>query len=287
MRPCITERPATYGGFRTRELVVAGGGPTVVLFHGFGDSADTWRAVLQRLGAAGQSAVAVDLPGFGRADRLRPGPLLPQLDAFAAAVAKHYSDAGPVVVAGNSLGGAVAVRAARSKTPAVGAVLAIAGACHGWTRLTGSAPLLSRALRVLFFLSLPKRLHRRFLRWALAPMLYGRRSSVEPAVVAAFADNIADFATARQLVHQGARFVAEIDRSVERGGVEVPMTILHGTADRLIPISSSQTLHASNPGSRLVVLNRIGHCPQLDSPDAVATHAHELVEQLTRQKETS
>lgn len=287
MSPCITERAADYGGFHTREFVVAGQAPTVVFFHGFGDSADTWRAVLERLGRQGQSAVAVDLPGFGRADRLRPGPLLPQLDAFAAAVVGRYGVAGPVVVAGNSLGGAVAVRAARSGNPAVGAVLAIAAVGHGWTRLTGSTPMVSAVSQWLFFVTMPKSLHRRMIRWALSRLLYGQRTAVDTGVVAAFADTVADFATARRLLHLGAQFVFEVDGAVEHGGVNVPMIVLHGTADRLIPVSSSHTLHRTNPGSRLVVLDRIGHCPQLDSPDAVATHAHELVERLTRQKELS
>jgi pimeloyl-ACP methyl ester carboxylesterase len=64
--PPIVERRSTYAGFQTRELVVTGRGPTVLLLHGFGDSADTWRPVLTLLAEAGQAAIAVDLPGFGK-----------------------------------------------------------------------------------------------------------------------------------------------------------------------------------------------------------------------------
>ena len=37
-----------------------------------------------------------DLPGFGEADPLRPGAMLPQLDAFVAEVTRFYSDRGKV-----------------------------------------------------------------------------------------------------------------------------------------------------------------------------------------------
>ncbi|HET7691231.1 MAG TPA: alpha/beta fold hydrolase, partial [Nocardioidaceae bacterium] len=83
---------ATYAGYRTRVLTTSGGGPTVVLLHGFGDSADTWSGVLARLAQAGRSAVAVDLPGFGEADDLADGAILPQLDRFVAALADAHGN---------------------------------------------------------------------------------------------------------------------------------------------------------------------------------------------------
>jgi pimeloyl-ACP methyl ester carboxylesterase len=47
------------------------------MFHGYADSADTWRLTLAQLARTGQRAVAVDLPGFGGADDLDSGPILP------------------------------------------------------------------------------------------------------------------------------------------------------------------------------------------------------------------
>jgi pimeloyl-ACP methyl ester carboxylesterase len=57
----------------TRALELEGGGPGIVLLHGWGDSADTWRPLLAELAARDRRAIAVDLPGFGEATRLRPG----------------------------------------------------------------------------------------------------------------------------------------------------------------------------------------------------------------------
>src|SRR5918996_5955473 len=90
----------------------------MLFLQGFSDSADTWRGVLAELGRDRRSALAVDLPGFGQADRLdRDKPVLPQLDRFVAAATRHASErAGGrgVGVSGNSLRGPAAIRAART-----------------------------------------------------------------------------------------------------------------------------------------------------------------------------
>ncbi len=104
-------------GHRTRVLELADAGPGFVLLHGWGDSADTWRPLLAELAGRGRRAIAVDLPGFGHASRLAPGAILPQLDDFAAALVLEWGGGEPVVVAGNSLGGAVALRLALESPP--------------------------------------------------------------------------------------------------------------------------------------------------------------------------
>ena len=60
---------ATIGGIRTRVLESGGGGSAVLLVHGYSDSADGWRAVMDRVASGGHRAVAVDLPYHGRAER--------------------------------------------------------------------------------------------------------------------------------------------------------------------------------------------------------------------------
>ena len=84
MQPLMEYRLAP-GGHETRVLELEGDGPALVMFHGYADSADTWRHVLARLARRGHRALAFDLPGFGTADELTPDAILPQLDAFAAA----------------------------------------------------------------------------------------------------------------------------------------------------------------------------------------------------------
>src|SRR4051794_24833416 len=107
MQPLMEYR-LELGGYDTRALEIEGDGAPLVLFHGFADSADTWRRLLARLAREGRRAVAVDMPGFGTAARLaRDEAVLPQLDRFVAAAVEHLAaEAGaPVIAAGNSMGG--------------------------------------------------------------------------------------------------------------------------------------------------------------------------------------
>src|SRR5581483_12341607 len=117
-------------GFSTRALELEGSGPPLLLLHGFADSADTWRRTLDRLGRADRRALALDLPGFGAATPLAPGPVLPQLDAFAAAAARHlHAEAGaPPVAVGNSLGGTVALRLGEREDVELAGVVPVAPA---------------------------------------------------------------------------------------------------------------------------------------------------------------
>src|SRR3954465_12564638 len=107
MQPLV-EHSIELVGHRTRVLELDGRGPGIVLLHGWGDSADTWRPLLAELAASGRRAIAVDLPGFGHATRLAKGALMPQLDGFATELVETWGDGRPVVVAGTSLGGCLA-----------------------------------------------------------------------------------------------------------------------------------------------------------------------------------
>ena len=69
MQPLVEYRES-FGGFSTRVLELEGDGPPLLLIHGYADSADTWRLVLDELARRDRRAIAIDLPGFGRADRL-------------------------------------------------------------------------------------------------------------------------------------------------------------------------------------------------------------------------
>ena len=272
----IAERRSTYAGIQTRELVVAGSEPAVLLLHGFGDSADTWRPVLAQLREAGQAAIAVDLPGFGQAAALDAGELLPQLDRFVVAAVRAHAGTTGVVVVGNSLGGAAVVRAARNRDLPVRAVMALGIAGIAWRGPTASLGALTAALRILSAMPIPGLAHRAVLRWSLSRLLYGDRSAIDREVVARFVDNYPSASATYRSVRLGAMFKAELDRTGHHGGIRSPLVVLHGARDSLVPVSASRILHEANPGSRLIVIETAGHCPQLDAPAIVAYHARQL-----------
>jgi (E)-2-((N-methylformamido)methylene)succinate hydrolase len=84
-----------------------GAGPTVLMIHGVGMRAEAWGPQLAAL-AAQHRVIAVDMPGHGDSDPLPDAPALSAYVAWAARVIVAL-DAGPVAVAGHSMGALVAL----------------------------------------------------------------------------------------------------------------------------------------------------------------------------------
>ena len=49
----------------------------------------------------------------------------------------------------------------------------------------------------------------------------------------------------------------------------LPTLLIWGDADKIIPVSHGYAAHEAIPGSRLEVLNGVGHYPHAESPDQV------------------
>jgi len=103
--------------------------PAIVLIHGLGDEADTWRHVFPLLVAAGYRVIAPDLPGFGRS--VWKGRI--NMHCHCNAILRLLTAAGiagpgsPAVLVGSSLGAAVSEMAACARPDLVKGLLLIDG----------------------------------------------------------------------------------------------------------------------------------------------------------------
>lgn len=266
----ITETRADFHGVGTRVLSVPGGGTPIVLLHGYAGSADTWRGVLEKLGAAGRHALAVDLPGFGQAANRVDGPLLPQFDAFADGL---LSELGSVVLVGNSLGSATSVRAASRRPESVKALVALDDPLSARDLLARLAR--ARDLSPAFWARLGRiPVPSRSLRWgaqrAVSKVLYGPGARADPVIVAHWLQATASMSAISTMGRYALEYACETRTGHRDIRVSCPTLVVHGARDRIIPVHSSRTLHHLIPGSEFVVLPKSGHCPQLDDPAEVA-----------------
>ncbi|BAX98783.1 alpha/beta hydrolase fold protein [Mycobacteroides stephanolepidis] len=282
----ITRRYATYSGYGTHELAVNGGGPTVLLLHGFGHTAECWRPVLERCARHGVRAVAVDLPGFGSASRLRGGPKLDQLLEFTRELIRTYSATGPVVLAGNSLGGLLSILVAAESNTAqeVAYLVAVDPAGVGWTYplrvMSIGADLPMKAL-ALAWPAVPL-LPQSVISWSAAYLCYGRKDRVDPAMVAMLTEHFDSRGRAKRLAKLAIQVKAEVDKVRLPERITMPITMIHGGRDRLVSVSGARRFCRRILGGRLVVLPHAGHCPHLDEPDRVA----EVVIECAQRKPT-
>jgi pimeloyl-ACP methyl ester carboxylesterase len=258
--------------------------PRLVLLHGYCDSGDTWRPVLAELAAAGVAAVAVDLPGFGEAEPLRPGAMLPQLDAFTAAVVKEQSVLGPVVLAGNSLGGTMSLRAAQDQRLPLAGVVSIAapGFADSWLIRTVARYPFPLRLYSSLPLPVPGFVVRAVAEQVVPRLLYARSEVADAEHIRRFTELFPDYRSTKSRLEQARQLVGELEEAYQLDRVRAPLLIVACGKDRLVSARSGRQLHALVPHSRLLVRDDWGHCPQLDDPTEIASLLGYFAASVTR-----
>jgi len=269
MKPLI-EHALELGGHRTRVLELEGDGPGIVLLHGWGESAETWRPLLAVLARAGRRAVAVDLPGFGHASGLEPGAILPQFDDFAGALVQTWGRGEPVVVAGNSLGGCVALRLAEraGDLPLTGVIpVAPAGLeLPGWFDVVERDPIIRRLLEIP--IPVPSALVRK-----LVGGVDGRLPSSSPGatqrdVVDAFAGPHDSRRHSAALLESGRRLLPELAHApYDLAAIGCPVMLVWGARDRLVPDGAARVVLDALPATWVELIDGCGNCPQVEATD--------------------
>jgi pimeloyl-ACP methyl ester carboxylesterase len=260
----LLEYTESFGGFETRVLELEGEGPPLVFFHGYADSADTWRLVLADLARRGRRAIAVDMPGFGAADGLTPAlPVLVQHDRFAAAVIEAT---GPgTIVVGNSLGGCVAIRAAQNPSLQLAGVVPVSPAGLGlapWLDVIEANPIVRTLL--LAAVPLPRPVVQALVGRIYRSIAFAPRAKVDPLVVRTFASHFRDAATVRRYLDTARRIFPELHDPFDFDRVSVPVLLVWGRRDAMVPHRGAEKLLAAVAGSRLEMLDACGHCPQIE-----------------------
>lgn len=268
----LFEHRLELAGHRTRALELEGDGPPIVLLHGFGDSADTWRLALARLAGRERAAVALDLPGFATADGLRSHePIMPQFDAFAAA-AVHYAAAengGDAILCGNSLGGAVALRAAEDADLPLAGIVPVAPAgldMPRWFELIERDPLVRRLLAAP--LPVPELVVRSVVAQVYRQLAFARATNGD--IVDSFTSHYRSLATGRRVLDTGRRLLPELEDPFRLDRVRCPVLLIWGDRDRLVTYRGAELVTAALPNTKHVLFEGCGHCPQIEEPDRFA-----------------
>jgi pimeloyl-ACP methyl ester carboxylesterase len=275
----IREQRFKLAGVATRSLEIdPEAGPEaapVVLLHGWSDSADTWRALLPALAERGHRAVALDMPGFGGASHLREDVgVMPQLEAFATAAVRRESErAGdaPVILAGNSLGGAASMLAAeREDLPLAGIVpIAPAGLSMArWFRIIEG----ERLLRLLLAspVPLPEIVVRDAVGRVYRAVAFADPRAVDPVVVASFTRHVRTQADVSRILGTGRRLLPELRDAFRLDRIRVPVLLVWGDSDRMVFAAGADRVLREVEGSRIEVIERCGHCPQIEATDRLS-----------------
>jgi pimeloyl-ACP methyl ester carboxylesterase len=239
-----------------------GQGSPLVLVHGIGDSLRTWSLVAERL-ERHHTVIAVDLPGFGASPPLEGAPTVP---ALADAVAE-VTGGEPFHVAGNSLGGGIALQLALTGRALSATALSPVGFQAGWETAYSRASLVAtRALGRLLAPVAEPLTRPPAGRIAVFAQMLAHPTRIPPADAAAALRSVAECPGFEATLAAGVSW--ECAAVTE---LPVPVTVAWGTKDRLL-LHGPQHRRARErlPGALHVGLAGCGHLPQWDAPGVVA-----------------
>jgi pimeloyl-ACP methyl ester carboxylesterase len=261
----------TIHGYR-RAFRVAGSGPAILMIHGVGDNSTTWETVHTQL-AQRFTVIAPDLLGHGESDK-------PRADYSLAAFANGMRDLlavlgiDRVTIVGHSLGGGIAMQFAYQYPHLVERIVLVSSG--GVTKEVSPAlrlaalPMGSEALAMLRVPgALPAlQLVGRVVEKTLGSTKFGRDLPdglrlfeglvKKPGALSAFSR------TLRSVVDGRGQFVTMLDRSYLMQSL--PLQLIWGEDDLVIPVSHARIAHEAIPGSRLEIFENSGHMPFHDHP---------------------
>jgi pimeloyl-ACP methyl ester carboxylesterase len=257
-------------------------GPTIVLVHGLGGSHLNWDLLAPLLRPHAR-VLALDLVGFGRTE---PGGRsasvqnnVRTLDRFLAEVAGT-----PSILIGNSMGGMISLLEAGERPGAVSGLVLLDPAIPGPRRSLDPLVALMFAVYSVPFLGQRFLRRRRTKQSALTRVhemleLCGVDADALPPEVI---DRSVTLLEERQDVEGMDRAFLAAARSLvwilvdprryrqAMASISVPVLLVHGDRDRLVPVAAARDISRRHPTWRFLELAGVGHVPQLQVPERLA-----------------
>jgi pimeloyl-ACP methyl ester carboxylesterase len=255
-------------------------GPLLLMVHGLGGSVLNWAAIAPTL-AETCRVMAIDLVGFGRTQPLGRSPHInDNRDLLARFIDEFIGH--PVIVVGNSMGGLLAMLLADERPGLVAGLVLVDPAVP-----VGPTARPDPLVTLMFgAYAVP----------AVARVFMSRRRSLVSAEAQAMAvlrlccvdtsrvpehvvQQHLELAREREdfpdvdaeLIVAGRSLVLVLARRrwlhALMGRISVPVLLLHGSRDRLVPLAAARAVARRNPGWRFEVAKDVGHVPQLEVPD--------------------
>lgn len=248
----------------------------VILLHGLGDEADTWRHVLPLVSATHRT-IALDLPGFGRSD---PGKRKVSIPLFRDTLLELLNHLGidRAVLVGHSTGAVIAHVFALEHPGRVARLILIGGG------LALQENRLNMGLLLFLIPGLGEWLYTRLRKdpqaaYRTLEPYYNRLADLSQADrdflyrrvnerVWSESQRRAFFATLRSL----AAWLPSQRKTLPTrlAGWDIPTTIIWGENDQIVPAANAQALKNLLPGSRLVIVPGAGHNVHQEKPEVIA-----------------
>jgi pimeloyl-ACP methyl ester carboxylesterase len=248
------------------------GAQTVLLIHGFSASLQTWEPWLPHLSDQFR-LVSLDLPGHGLTSA--PAGYQASMEAYREIVAA-FADAQGLerfALVGSSMGGNVAWEYALAHPEQVQALVLVDAS--GWPDERAEAAeeaLVFKLLRNPIAAPLLRDLdNTQLTRQGLLSAFPTRTDLVDDAMVSRYVELSRGPGHREILVQLSLGFNARGMATPERlGQLGMPVLVLSGDTDNLVPVEHARQFHEAIPQSELIVYEGVGHVPQEEIPEESA-----------------
>jgi pimeloyl-ACP methyl ester carboxylesterase len=243
-----------------------GSGPPLVLLHGVGHRRQAWGAVVDLL-TPYRELILVDLPGHGESPPLVTAgrPPVPVMLEAVLALADELGFERPHM-AGNSLGGRLALEAGAAGRAATVTALSPAGFFRnrGDMLYARSIFKVMQASGRVLEPTAPALLRSTAGRGLVYSAVVSHPSRLTPEQAKG---DMAAFLAASAALDE---VLAGVDQFTSQLPADVPVTIAWGAKDRLLSRRQAVVAKAQLPAAHFVLLPGCGHVPMTDDPDLVA-----------------
>lgn len=259
-----------------------GSGPTLVLVHGLGGSHHNWMSVGPKL-ARHARVVAVDLAGFGLTPLAGRSAALPANQVLLDRFIQKVSPSAPVILVGNSMGGALSVLQTARNPGRVSGLVLVAPA-----QPRAEDSRMERNVLFLFLLYSIPGVGEFFVRRRSARMTPEELAREQLALccrdLGRFPEELVrahlEFARERharmpwshEAFLQAARSLVSLllrksrFREMERS-IRVPTLLVQGSDDQMVPVANSRELARVRPDWTYVEYPDVGHTPMMERPE--------------------
>jgi len=242
----------------------AGGGPAVLFIHGWSFNRTVWERQVLALRDR-HTVITVDVRGHGESSHPRTGYTLGAMTGDLEHLVRALN-VPRIAVVGWSMGGALAIALAErlaERLSAVGLVCTTAGGLSDPKHPSKEAKEMQAAIEADF---------RGFVR-GFAPRLFrqGEGSPLFAWAVSQMQKTPAHVAAACFQTMLG------VDVRPALKKLHVPITVLHGRHDGLVPVASAEEMVKGIKGATVTVFENSGHAPHLEEPEAFNAALAELL----------
>jgi pimeloyl-ACP methyl ester carboxylesterase len=254
-------------------------GPLLVCVHGLGGSLVNWAAVAPEL-ARTCRVLAIDLAGFGRTRTHGRSSSVPANQRLLHRFLTEVCD-GPAVLVGNSMGGLISVLQADAHPETVAGLILVDPALP-----VGVSVRPDPLVALIFGVYAVPAVGRTVLARARSMRSAEEQALAVLRLCCADSSRVPDEVVEQHLeLARERRDLPDVDAELIVAArslmwvlarrrthaamlrrIRVPVLLLHGDRDRLVPIAAARQTAAANPTWRFEVARGIGHVPQLEAP---------------------